>query len=105
MSSSSSESERSSDTENSDMANENLLSNSGDEDTIVANSVVNPYENEPLANAVGENFVSVEEDADGLEPRTLEARFKGTVQLDKWCACSLGRTQLLTDAIEYRCCQ
>ncbi|XP_046848109.1 uncharacterized protein LOC124441677 isoform X2 [Xenia sp. Carnegie-2017] len=104
MSSSSSESERSSDTENSDIANENLLSNSGDEDTIVANSVVNPYENEPLANAVGENFVSVEEDADGLEPRTLEARFEGTVQLDKWCACSLCRTQLLTDAIEYRCC-
>ncbi|XP_046846775.1 uncharacterized protein LOC124440421 [Xenia sp. Carnegie-2017] len=51
------------------------------------------------------DFVSVEEDADGLEPRMLEARFEGTVQLDKWCACSLCRTQLLTDAIEYRCCQ
>ena len=44
-----------------------------------------PYENEPLANAAGEqNFVSVEEDADGFDPKTLEARFEGTVTLDKW---------------------
>ena len=36
---------------------------------------MNPYENEPLASAVGEHFVSVEEDADGINPDTLEERF------------------------------
>lgn len=84
MSSSSSESEQSFDTENSDSVNENLRTDSGDEDTLVVNSVVKPYENEPLASAAEENFVSVEEDADGFDPRTLEARFEGTVQLNEW---------------------
>lgn len=84
MRSSSSESEQSFDSDNSDSANENLRTDSGDEDTLVVNSVVNPYENEPLANAAEENFVSVEEDADGFDPRTLEARFEGTVQLNEW---------------------
>ena len=66
------------------MASENLHTDSGDQDTLVVNSVVSPYENEPLASAFGENFASVEEDADGINPKTLEARFEGTVTLDKW---------------------
>ena len=41
-------------------------------------------ENESLASAVGEHFVLVEEDADGINPETLEARFEGAVTLDKW---------------------
>ena len=85
MSSSSSESEQSFDNEHSDSGSEHLNIDSGDEDILVVNSVVTPYENEPLANAAGEqNFVSVEEDADGFDPKTLEARFEGTVTLDKW---------------------
>ena len=36
---------------------------------------MNPYENKPLANAAEENFVSLEDEADGLDPGTLEARF------------------------------
>ena len=85
MSSSSSESERSFHNEHSDSGSEHLHIDSGDEDILVVNSVVTPYENEPLANAAGEqNFVSVEEDADGFDPKTLEARFEGTVTLDKW---------------------
>ena len=77
MSSSSSESEPSFDNKHS--GSENLHMNSGDESVLVVNSV------EPLANAAGEqNFVSVEEDADGFDPRTLAARFEGTVTLDKW---------------------
>ena len=84
MSLSSSESEQSFDNENCDSASENLHTDSGDEDTLVVNSVVNPYENEPLASAFGENFLSVEEDADGINPKTLEARLEGTVTLDKW---------------------
>ena len=57
MSLSSSESEQSFESENPDAVNENLRTNSGDEDTLVVNSVVNPYENEPLANAAEENLV------------------------------------------------
>ena len=72
------------DNENCGSASENLHTDSGDEDTLVVNSVVNPYENEPLASAFGENFVSVEEDADGINPKTLEARLEGTVTLDRW---------------------
>jgi len=66
---SSSESEHSFDNEDCDAASENLHTDSGDEVILVVNSVVNPYENEPLASAVGEHFVSVEEDADALIPR------------------------------------
>ena len=32
----------------------------------VVNSVMNPYENEPLANAAGADFLSAVEDADGI---------------------------------------
>ena len=42
----------------------NLHLDSSDKDTRVANSVVNPYENEPLANAAEENFLYVHDDAD-----------------------------------------
>jgi hypothetical protein len=49
MSLSSRESERSLDNENSDACSENLHTDSSDEETLVVNSVVNPYENEPLA--------------------------------------------------------
>ena len=86
MSSSSSESEQSFDNEHSDSGSENLHMDSGDEDVLVVNSAVTPYESEPLANAAGEQniFVSVEEDADGFDPKTLEARFEGTVTVDKW---------------------
>ena len=82
MSSSSSESEQSVNNEDCDAASENLHTDSGDEDILVVNSVVNPYEDEPLASAVREHFVSVE-DADGINPETLEARFERTVTLDK----------------------
>ena len=84
MSSSSSKSEQGVNNEDCDAASENLHTDSGDEDILVVNSVVNPYENEPLASAVGQHFVSVEEDADGINPETLEARFERTVTLDKW---------------------
>ena len=43
------ESEQSLDNENSDACSENLHTDSSDEETLVVNSVVNPYENEPLA--------------------------------------------------------
>ena len=81
MSISSSESEQSFDNEDCDATSENLHADSGDEDILVVNSVVNPYENEPLASAVGELFVSVEEDADGINPETLEARFDFFAQM------------------------
>ena len=84
MSSSSSESEQSLDNANSDSVSENLRMDSGDEDTLVVNSVVNPYENEPLANAHEANFVSVEEDADGIDTKTLEVSFEGAVTLNEW---------------------
>ena len=64
MSSSSSESEQSFNNEHSDWESKNLHMDSGDEDVLVVNSFVTPYENEPLTSAAGEqNFVSVEEDA------------------------------------------
>ena len=78
------QSERSFENKNSDTENENLRPDSGNDDTLVVNLVVNPYESEPLANAAKENFVSVEDDADGLDLRTLEARFEGAVQSDEW---------------------
>ena len=62
MSSSSSESEQSFNNEHSDWGSKNLHVDSGDKDVLVVNSVVTPYENEPLA-AGEQNFVSVEEDA------------------------------------------
>ena len=52
MSSSSSESKQSSDS-----VRENLHKNSGDEDVLVVNSVVNPYKSEPLANANEQNYL------------------------------------------------
>ena len=55
-----------------------------DEDTLVVNSVVIPYENEPLASANEAIFVSVGEDADGIDPEILEARFKGAGTLNEW---------------------
>ena len=96
MSLSSSESKQSFKNEDCDAASENLHADSGDEDILVVNSVVNPYENEPLASAVGEHFVSVEEGADGINPETLEARFERRVTLDKWhatkhCECYIFR--------------
>ena len=33
--------------------------------------VQNPYENEPLANANEENFVSVEKESNGFDPKTI----------------------------------
>ena len=36
------------------------------------------------ASADGENFVSYEEDIDGIDPEALEARFEEAVTLDKW---------------------
>ena len=64
MSSSSSESEQSLNNEHSVWGSKNLHIDSGDEDVLVVNSVVTPYENEPLTIAAGEqNFVSVKEDA------------------------------------------
>ena len=51
MSSSSSESEQSFNNEHSDWGSKNLHIDSGDEDVLVVNSVVTPYENEPLTNA------------------------------------------------------
>ena len=68
---------------NSDTVDKNLRLDSGDEDTLVVNSVLNSYESEPPANAVEENFVTVEHDADSLDLRT-EARFEGAVQFDEW---------------------
>ena len=76
MSLSSSESKWSFESENSGAVDKNLRADSGDEDTLVVN--------EPFANAAEENFVSFEDDADGLDPRTLEARFERTVQLNVW---------------------
>ena len=63
MISSSSKSEQSFDNEHSDWGGKNLHIDSGDEDVLVVNLVVTPYEKEPLANAAGkQNFVFVEED-------------------------------------------
>ena len=59
MSSSSSESEQSSNS-----VRQGLLTDSGDEDVLVVNLVVNPCESEPLVNAWSEqNLVSVVKEA------------------------------------------
>jgi hypothetical protein len=50
------------------------------------NSVINPYEIEPLANPADDENSSMngEEDEDGIGPTTLEARLEGEITLDHW---------------------
>ena len=85
MSSSNSASEHSHDNDNSESPDANLNNVSGEEDALVVNSIVNPYENEPQASvAEDENFLPMEEDEDGIYPRVLAARFEGAVALEKW---------------------
>lgn len=76
------------DGDNSDLPNESLHTDSGDEDVIVINSVINLYENEPLENPDQEINMSVQDDEDGIDPRTcrskLEAIFEGLVTLYHW---------------------
>jgi hypothetical protein len=84
MSLSGSESEPSRDSKSS--SNESSYSESEDECVEVINSIINPYENEPLANPDdGENpSMTGGEDEDGIDPRTLEARLEGEITLDLW---------------------
>jgi hypothetical protein len=86
MSSSGCESEPSLDSKSSSSSNESLHLESGDEDVGVVNSVINSYENEPLANPADDENSSMdgEEDEDGIDPRTLEARLEGEITLDHW---------------------
>ena len=67
-------------------SNESIHSESGDEDVGVVNSVINPYENELLANPTDDENSSMdgEEDEDGIDPRKLEARLEGEITLDHW---------------------
>ena len=60
MSSSSSDSEQSFDSENTDLASENLQMDSGNEDKLVIKSVLK----QAIANANKENFMSAEEEVD-----------------------------------------
>ena len=60
MSSSVCESEPSLDSESSSSSNESIHSESGDEDVGIVNSVINPYENEPLANPVDDENSSMD---------------------------------------------
>ena len=71
MSSSSSESEESVAT---DWSQENLHNDAGEEDMLVVNSNVIPYENEPLA-IPRQEVLNVEQDVDCVSPDTLESRF------------------------------
>jgi hypothetical protein len=71
MSSSGCESKPSLDSKSFSSSNESLHLESGDEDVGVVNSVINSYENEPLANPADDENSSMdgEEDEDGIDPK------------------------------------
>lgn len=79
MSSSASESSESVGTETSDWLEENLHNDTEDEDIFVCNSLLNAYENQPLA-IPGQAVSNDEQDADGIST-ILESRFDVTCQL------------------------
>ena len=57
-----------------------------DVDVEVVLSLVQPYEDEPLADASAEPHMEENEDADadGLAPTVLEARYERTVPVTSW---------------------
>lgn len=55
------------------------------DDVEVVLSLVQPYEDEPLADAASELDIEEEnEDADGLTPTVLEARYERTIPVTSW---------------------
>ena len=58
-----------------------------DVDVEVVLSLVQPYEDEPLADAASEPDIAKESedaDADGLTPTVLEARYERTIPVTSW---------------------
>lgn len=57
-----------------------------DVDVEVVLSLVQPYEDEPLADAASEPDIEENEDADadGLTPTVLEARYERTIPVTSW---------------------
>eukprot|EP00112_Aurelia_sp_Birch-Aquarium-sp1_P007097 Seg1775.3 transcript_id=Seg1775.3/GoldUCD/mRNA.D3Y31 product="hypothetical protein" protein_id=Seg1775.3/GoldUCD/D3Y31 len=76
-------------------------SSSEHEITAIA-SVFQPYQDEPLAQAVA---VGHERDPDLLSPATLEERFEGRSTMERWCKCRLCNDSKLFGAREYRRCK
>jgi len=54
-----------------------------DSNEMVVSDLVEPYQDEPLGRSSDESEDN-EEDADGLTPANLRARFEGEKPLDKW---------------------
>ena len=65
------------------MSQENLHNDAGEEDMLIVNSNIIPYENEPLA-VPGQEVLNVEQDVDGIFPDTLESRFDGNISVNQW---------------------
>ncbi|XP_044176642.1 uncharacterized protein LOC122959384 [Acropora millepora] len=45
-----------------------------------------------------------EDDEDGLTPAILEARSENQITVDMWCKCGYCKTERLSNALEFRCC-
>ena len=54
-----------------------------DSNEVVVSDLVEPYQDEPLGRSSDESEDN-EEDADGLTPVNLQARFEGEKPLDEW---------------------
>ncbi|KAJ7323712.1 hypothetical protein OS493_020422 [Desmophyllum pertusum] len=73
------------------------------------NSIVQPYQDEPLADLPADEDTQEEDDEDdedGIRFATLEARFNNKESVRDWCLCG-GKCKFehLADAREYRCCR
>ncbi len=87
-------------------------SSSEHEITAIA-SVFQPYQDEPLAQAMAVGHDNAERahrgdeerDPDLLSPATLEERFEGRSTVERWCKCRLCNDSKLFGAREYRCCR
>ncbi len=93
---------------------ESQSSNSSSEHEITAiASVFQPYQDEPLAQAVEVGHDAEHENRGGDENRdpdllslaTLEERFEGRSRVETWCKCSHCNETKLFGAREYRCCR
>ncbi|KAM7442627.1 hypothetical protein ABFA07_008481 [Porites harrisoni] len=75
-----------------------------EDDFGVVGGLVEPYRFEPIAPEDYEE-PEEEEDEDGLTPAILEARSENQITLDTWCECGNCSTELLSNALEFRCCK
>lgn len=74
------------------------------DDFGVVGGLVEPYRFEPIAPEDYEE-PEEEEDEDGLTPAILEARSENRITLNTQCECGNCSTELLSSALELRCCK